>query len=223
MGTDNLHHRRKAKTEREQQRQSPRRKPYDRVLIVCEGEKTEPIYLQELCDYYQLSTANVKVDGKCGSSPKSIYEHAVDLHKHAVKQGNAYDRVYCVFDKDTHNTYQATLDKIAWQKPNNTFFAITSVPCFEYWLLLHFYLTTKPYAACGNNSIADQVIKDLKQQEIMSTYQKSAKGLFQKLLPRLETAKQNARQSLETANREGIDNPSTRVHELVDYLQNLKK
>lgn len=37
------------------------REPYDYVFVVCEGEKTEPIYLQGLKIAYRLSNANVRI------------------------------------------------------------------------------------------------------------------------------------------------------------------
>lgn len=63
MGTDNFHHKCKAKQASDLQRLKERRAPYDRVLIVCEGEKTEPNYFNELKDYYKLNSANVEVTG----------------------------------------------------------------------------------------------------------------------------------------------------------------
>ena len=63
MGTDNLHHKRKAKRNRELKRNRAKRAPYERVLIVCEGEKTEPLYFKDLVSYYRLNTANVEICG----------------------------------------------------------------------------------------------------------------------------------------------------------------
>jgi hypothetical protein len=60
-------------------------------------------------------------------------------------------------------------------------------------------------------------------EHYLPDYNKGAKGLFEKLLDRLETAKKHAAQSLAAANANSTDNPSTRVHELVAYLQQLKK
>ncbi len=45
-------------------RRGPKKQPYDRVLIVCEGAKTEPTYFRELCDHYQLSTANIETSAR---------------------------------------------------------------------------------------------------------------------------------------------------------------
>ena len=47
--------------------------------------------------------------------------------------------------------------------------------------------------------------------------------LFSELLPKLEDAKENAKKANQAAEAGNTDNPTTRVHELVDYLQNIKK
>ena len=52
MGCDDLFKKRKAKKLKDHQRKVAIREPYDRVLIVCEGEKTEPSYFMELREYY---------------------------------------------------------------------------------------------------------------------------------------------------------------------------
>ena len=39
MGSDDLFHKRKAKRAEEHRREIARRDPYERILIVCEGEK----------------------------------------------------------------------------------------------------------------------------------------------------------------------------------------
>lgn len=42
MGTDNLFHKRKERKAESLRRRRTMKAPYDVVLIVCEGEKTEP-------------------------------------------------------------------------------------------------------------------------------------------------------------------------------------
>jgi hypothetical protein len=56
----------------------------------------------------------------------------------------------------------------------------------------------------------------------MQTYQKAQRGLFGQLLGRLEMAKQHAARARRDALETGEENPSTEIHELVDYLQHLK-
>ncbi|WP_224217287.1 RloB family protein [Vibrio cholerae] len=61
MGSDNLHHKRKAKAERELSRRKSKRSSYEKVLIVCEGEKTEPNYFNEPRIQLRSATlANIK-------------------------------------------------------------------------------------------------------------------------------------------------------------------
>lgn len=54
-------------------------------------------------------------------------------------------------------------------------------------------------------------------------YSKGTRGLFQKLLEELPEAKTRSARALVDARRTGAENPSTEVHELVDYLQKLKE
>ncbi len=220
MGSDNRFHKRKAKSDGQLEGRTAKRSPYERVLIVCEGEKTELNYFRGCIQFYKLNTANVEIDGTSGSSPKSVYERAVELRKVEVKRGGSYNRVYCVFDKDTHETYNETIERISKSKYKNVFYA-ASVPCFEYWLLLHFKYTTKPYAATGNLSIGDAVLKELK--EVMPEYEKSDANIFKSLSSKIEIAKKNAARSLKDAKNSNTDNPSTNIHKLIGYLQNLKK
>ncbi|MDG6777692.1 RloB family protein [Thiomicrorhabdus sp. zzn3] len=221
MGSDNMHHKRKARNARTLHRRTSKRSPYDKVLIVCEGEKTEPYYFQELIDHYQINTANVVVDSKSGSSPDRVLKRAEDLYKESVKTGDNYDKVFCVFDKDSHKHFISTKKAIEIKKPKGVFVSITSVPCFEYWVLLHYKYSDAPFVRGGSKSICDNVAKEVKIFD--KDYKKGARGLFFKLEKNLSIAKKHADMSLKAALSTGTDNPTTNIHELVDYLQNLKK
>lgn len=220
MGSDNLFHRRKAKKTSDLARRRAKRSAYQKILIVCEGEKTEPNYFNELIDYYELNTANVKIDGSCGSSPQSVYEAALELYSKEKKSGDPFDRVFCVFDKDTHTTYVDTVAIISQHKPKKIFQAVKSVPCFEFWLILHFLLITKPYVATGNKSAADCVISDLRQY--IPDYEKGDKDVFAPLHSQLGRAIHNSKQVNEEAAKNDTDNPSTDIGELVSFLKNIK-
>lgn len=217
MGTDNLFHKRKAlKLERSE----PKRAPYDKVLIVCEGSKTEPNYFRELIDHYEINTANVQVDGSCGSDPMSVVNHALQLYREEKDKGDPYDRVYCVIDRDAHPRFDDALRKLEAQKPSNVFHATVSIPCFEYWLLLHFDYTRAAFTSTDRVSMGDAALAALKTY--WPEYAKGRVGTFVYLHGQLAFAKANAQRSLEDAQRTASDNPSTNVHELVEYLQNIK-
>jgi len=215
METDNFFHKRKA---RKNQKRATFREEYDKVLIVCEGEKTESYYFKELINHYKISTANVKVDGRCGSSPLCVFEYAEKLCLKESQKGDVYDRVYCVFDKDTHATYDRAMQKI---KNKKLFYAANSVPCFEYWLLLHFEKTTKPYTRKGKSSIANEVLKHLKQY--IQDYEKGNKHIFKLTIKDIDFAIDNAKHALKQIKQYGTGNPSTHIHKLVEYLKSLKK
>lgn len=199
-------------------RRAPRRESYDRVLIICEGAKTEPIYFSELKDHYRLSNANIQITPAEGSDPVSVVCTAKTLQADEKKQGERYDRVYCVFDRDEHAKFETACRQIASSDLN----AARSWPCFEFWLLLHFRYTREPFARTGNHSPGDNCFRALKHEDSMHAYQKARAGLFGQLLERLESAKQHAAQARKDALATEEDNPSTEIHELVDYLQHLK-
>ncbi|MCY0964860.1 RloB family protein [Parathalassolituus penaei] len=231
MGTDDIHHNkptnkknRKARKVNELKRGPETRGRNPRVLIVCEGSKTEPKYFEDLRDSLGIHKNNVIICGEeCGSAPSSIFKYAEKLYTEDKKTGHHFDRVYCVFDKDTHTSYQPTLEAIARKREKDIWHATTSIPCFEYWILLHFSPTSKPFHPSGNRSASQNVKAEIRNRHYISEYSEGMKGVFTLLLPRLESAKKNATRLLAAAEASGTDNPSTKVHELVGYLQNLKQ
>lgn len=222
MGSDDIFHKRKAKTERDLRRGGARRAVYEKVLIVCEGSKTEPLYFGEIKDAYEISTANIRISGDCGSDPLSVVRHGEQLYaeEKRARPSDPYDRVYCVFDKDSHAGFQKALDRIQGIRPKGVFYAVPSIPSFEYWFLLHYEYTTAPFERAGNKSAGDMVIASLRRY--WPEYVKGEKNVFSHLCNQLAAAKAFGARSLAEAIRRGSDNPSTQVHELVDYLQNIK-
>lgn len=219
MASDYLHRRNSQRKRRSLSRSQNIRASYDVVLIVCEGEKTEPNYLSALRDELQLSSANIKVLG-IGADPLTIVNHAIEEFE-CYKD---YDQVYCVFDKDQHATYQAALDKIAAyrnRKENQIpIHAITSVPCFEYWLLLHFIESTKPYEQVGKKSAGDQVRADVKNH--IPGYDKGHKEIYSITKDKTALAIKRAKRIFVQQENNDTDNPTTNFYLLVEYLINLK-
>jgi len=182
------------------------RQPYDRVLIVCEGKKTEINYFRGLIDNLKLNTANIKILDINKNTPDSLFKAVEKLYQQSKRDGNIFDRVYCIFDKDRHTQYQATKNKIDnIRQPKNTYYYAFSEPCFEYWLLLHYEDTTKPFICF------DELRKDKKFRKHFPGYQKNQDIFTERLQDKIETACQNAK-----------NNPHTNINELVEYLQNIK-
>ena len=222
MGSDDLHHKRNDRKAHELSRRKASRKRYDKVLIVCEGEKTEPLYFQGLADHYKLNSANVEICSDGGTDPIGIVKFGKRRYKEEHDAGDPFDRVYLVFDEDGRTQrFQDAREQAKRYTPKNTFFAIASVPCFEYWILLHYDYSTKPYRRLLGNSACQQLCNELRTH--MPNYSKSKKDIFKELLSRIEVAKNNSEKSSQAAVEADTDNPSTNVHELVDYLQKIKE
>jgi RloB-like protein len=196
-------------------RRPPQREPYDTVLIVCEGQKSEPTYFNALCFAYQLSSANVHVMPARGSDPISIV-------RFAEERMDDYDRVFCVFDRDGHANYDQALQRIARAAAGRAgkFKAVTSWPCFELWLLLHHRYSAAPFNAVGGESSCDRVLRELRQH--IPNNGKGSRSVFADTAASLETAIRNAKQLARHNADTGSRNPATRVHELVEYLLALR-
>ncbi|EDO8878045.1 RloB domain-containing protein [Campylobacter coli] len=155
MGTDDLHKKRNIKL----RDRKARRKENEVILIVCEGEKTEINYLKQLKNFFRLNNITIDIIPSENSSPLQVV-------KFAKKKNDLFDynEVYCVFDKDTHANFtkaQEECEEYIKEDKNFKFEAIISNPCFEFWILLHFTCTTKPF---GTNSPCGELInKDLKK------------------------------------------------------------
>ena len=136
----------------DRRRKSLRRKPpdrdrHDRVLVVCEGSKTEPNYFNAIRKEMRLSSAAITViHSEGGTQPLQVVESAITEFKKTKK----FERVYAVFDRDDHASYHDAIKKAEAQRSKLknderkaiTFEAIVSVPSFEVWLLMHFQEVT---------------------------------------------------------------------------------
>lgn len=199
-------------------RRGASREPYDVVLIVCEGRKTEPNYLNGLRVAFGLSSVNVKILPPPGTDPMTVVNFAIQQ----LERDPDYDRAYCVFDRDGHANFADAVRAVANSDygKQQRLFAITSIPCFEIWLLLHYRYGTAAFTAVGGRSACDRVITELRRHH--PDYAKGRESIFAELSGSLQSALRHAA-ALERHNEQtNSSNPSTRVHMLVDYLMKLK-
>lgn len=206
-------------------RPSETKKILEKVLIVSEGIKTEPIYFEKLVDFFKLVTTDIKVTGSKYSCPKKVVDYAIKLYEETKGTSKEYDLVFCVIDKDTHANYLNAINFVKNHKYSAILNIINSVPCFELWLLLHYECTTKIFTKTVRSSICTSLIEnDLKKY--LPKYKKNISDLKDEDLKyifnygTIKIAKTRAKQISKSCLE---DNPSTKIHELVDKLEEMKK
>jgi len=207
--------RQRAKLERKQGKRQPGR----RILVVCEGKKTEPNYLREIQAAFRIHAANLFVTHEGVTEPRQIVEAAWDifLHGKGRLQPKSAELVVAVFDRDEHRTYHEALDlaqRLDAQKTRNDdrqpvrFLAVPSNSCFELWLLLHFQDHQTPVHR-------HHALECL--QRFLPDYDKGMESLFAQTREHLPEALRRAYRLAAQFDPRGED-PSTSMHLLVHLL-----
>ena len=192
-------------------RRQPFRAPRRRILVVCEGKKTEPLYFRALIREEALKLVEVVIDDKSGV-PKTLVERSIHLKKDAARDAKRegddflrYDAVWCVFDVDSH----PNLPEAKQQARDNGVNLAISNPCFELWLLLHFQ---------DHTAFIDRKKLQRACSERMPGYKKEApyevlRGTYEEAVARAESLERRH-------NRDGSpgENPSTDVFKLTTVL-----
>jgi RloB-like protein len=177
------------------------RRPRAAILIVCEGEKTEPLYFKA----FRLQSVRVEGEGK---NTLSLVERAIDLGK------EGYDQVWCVFDRDSFSaqTFNAALQKAAAKGIRVAY----SNEAFEIWYLLHFDFHT--------SALSRTQYKAKLTERLGRRYEKNEPAIFALLRPLQDQAIKHARRLMDDygdAHNPERDNPCTTVHLLVEELRAL--
>lgn len=125
--------------ERRYARQQERRKSRTvscKILIVCEGKKTEPQYFETFKDN-NGGTLVYDIDVKgLGENTLNVVDKAIELRNRARNTAAEYDRVWAVFDKDSFPDvkFNAAVEKAS----KNDIECAWSNEAFELWYLYHF-------------------------------------------------------------------------------------
>jgi RloB-like protein len=178
MGSENLFHKRKAPV-------ASRRVKRDikpRFLIVCEGTKTEPKFLQAFLDERRIPQTSIVIAKNKGTAPKSILSRARSLYEESktADESEAFKAVFCVFDKDSHTSFSSTVNEIKQLNASGSpFFAIISTPCFEFWLLLHFEYSDAAIKATPTVSVGEQTVKMLRKIPAFVDYSKGQANAYE--------------------------------------------
>lgn len=198
----------------------------DRVLIVSEGSKTEPLYFNEIRIEQRLPSANIAVSpSELGTEPMQVVQYARQLFEkgdpYKSIEPRAFEQIFAVFDRDDHKSYFEALklaESLDGRLRNDarqlvTFKAIASVPSFELWLLLHFEQIQAPLHR-------DEVMQRLKLR--IPGYEKGAGKAYETTRTKLNDALLNAGQLSEKFSAATDPEPYTGIADLVEILTHLR-
>jgi len=183
-----------------------------KILIVTEGEKTEPDYLKGLRKHLKLNAVDIEIMKAAGTDAFSVVDYAIKVRNDRRREARRgctvpYDSVWAVFDTERADTNPKLNDALQKAKSNKINVALSN-PCFEFWLLLHYEYTTAQFAKCGN------VIRRIKDNW-SPNYEKS-KVDIDKYIPKIPTAVEHAERCREHHKTAGVGgNPCTKVDLLV--------
>ena len=209
----------KRRRERKLERKAGKRPSYPRVLLVCEGEKTEPNYFREIRRFWSIPTAHWEVlPSDFGTGPEKVVEFA----EFKARSEGLWDEVYCIFDRDQHEHYQEAIEqtrrldgKLKTAKPMTSpvrFMAIPSIPCFELWFVLHFQTATREEQ---RHTIKHRL------ENCIPGYDKYFEDMFERTKDRLPIAYRNATNARKRKAETGNGNPSTDADILVKRLHEI--
>lgn len=193
-------------------RRGPSRQPKIRILVVCEGKKTEPRYLRQFQHHVRNPRVHIEALGPAGV-PLTVVQTAVqqraladDEAKRQRDENLRWDQVWAVFDMDDHPNV-AEAKQLALE--HDIALAVSN-PCFELWAYLHF-------SDQGGHIHRDKLRAAL--QKHLPGYDKEL--AFAKLHGGYDVAVKRARQLDDAAAHAGRAgrNPTTGVYQLTEIIK----
>ena len=188
------------------------------LLIQCEGQKTEPNYLDELCKACGVrQRLAVKVRPGKGQNAVVTVESAIAEGNRKLLGERLYDEVWCVLDVE-HAAHEAKLNEAIVRAREHNIRLFLSNPSFEVWLIGHFERVTRDFADGG---AAEAYLNTHWRRHIGGDYDKGDPELYVKLSDRVSTALENAQWVREVFHENAScrdSNASTDVYQLVRHL-----
>lgn len=159
--------------DRKPARRSPHLTPKKRILVVCDGEVTEPQYLEGFKHWVRNPLVDVKTEPHRGG-PQRVVDQAIRLRAAADKLARAeaddnarYDEVWCATDVDDFPDVEQARQRA---QAEDIGFALSN-PCVELWLLLHFRESPGPQARKDLARMMGRHIPGYNKQVDFATYQ----------------------------------------------------
>jgi len=205
----------------------PKRLLLPKMHIYCEGEKTEPYYLEKYLRKFHDGDRRrevVSIEKTKKNTPLQLVEEAI---RHKSKSSvPKHDVFWVVYDRESFakipNEKHEEARRLA--KRHGIKIALSNV-CFELWVLLHFVRNNAPFASY-DELMANSPLKKELARVGLPKYEKGERKIFEYIGGDADIAKQNARDmnrdtiaAAASANSpEYLLNPYTSVPDLLDDI-----
>ena len=194
-----------------EQRQSRIRVERKRILIVCEGEKTEPNYFRSFQKALPKGVVELEIIGT-GDNTLNVVNKAIEERNKKKDTNRAYDQVWAVFDKDSFPDHR--FNEAVFLAKREKVGCAYSNEAFELWYLLHFEFYQ-------NAAVRGHYAK-LLSNHLQQPYQKNDSNIWSILEEKgdISMAIRRARELSErySQNSPAQENPVTHVFRLVEEL-----
>lgn len=180
------------------------------MLIVCEGEKTEPNYINGLIKSLNKDFLSAELVGE-GYNTTSLVERAKVL-----ANNGSYGNVWVVFDKDSFSQFDEAIENAEKHGYNVAY----SNQAFELWYLLHFYFIDSALNRSLYKAKIEEAIRERSNDKDWR-YNKNDHRMFD-LISKYGNEQQAIARAKKLVSNNGTANPSTTVYKLVNYLRTLK-
>lgn len=209
-------HRQMRKEQRRIARQKASRGGLPAILVVCEGRETERNYIDGLRDHLRINAAAVHIEaGDSVTDPVGLVRKAQKL----FKSDRDYDLVFVICDGDSNHL--AVARALAARPLRNAAGVTTEVqiiascPSIEFWLLLHFEYSARPFQ---NSAEAQQALR-----AHLPDYKKNDRDIFRKSAAGLDLACQRVQQLKADLRTNGGITPDTDMPMLVEQFRRMQR
>lgn len=196
-------------------KESGSRKVEKIIYILCEGadKHSEYAYLGALIKDTPIKGDKVKIE-LVPTKYNTGRELVEEAYKRIDKNFKSIDESWVVYDQDGYTLHKETFE-LAKKKNVKIAFSATA---FEFWILLHYEYTTKPFLK------SEDIIKELKDKNFID-YTKDSKDVYFLTKEKLSVAKQNAKKirnevaKYDTQKKIYERNPYTNLDILIEEIQ----
>lgn len=203
------------------------RRVTSKILFVAEGTVTEPTYIDLFREHFKIPERLIVFKNVPNVDPKGLVEQVLQARQEMINNKSynpgSGDRSFVLCDVKEH--IESTNELITKSHFNNAIqsikkfddvYLITSNPCFEYWLLLHFGFFQSAMTA-------EEACEKLKRQSCFESFNKHiSRQMFLELEKTLLIAISNGNKTAELDKNKHNSNPHSYMSEFMSRLKFIK-